>query len=120
MVSRIERFHCTCTYNTDCEYATLFNHFFFLLLQLQLSILRTMYNILGCIGPLQPIPLLPSLLASLKAIMTTGLPGHHIKEPPLPLSPHPDTGKNEWLHTCTLLYAIINESNIVKEQPNCL
>ncbi len=51
-----------------------------------------MYNILASIGSLQPVPLLPSLLASLKAIMTTGLPGHYIKDTPLPLSPHPDAG----------------------------
>lgn len=60
--------------------------------QFQLSCLRAMSQMLPQMGSIQPLPQLPSLLATLKVVMTTGLPGHYIPRTLLPLTPHPDVG----------------------------
>ena len=51
-----------------------------------------MSQMLPQMGSIQPLPQLPSLLATLKVVMTTGLPGHCIPRTLLPLTPHPEVG----------------------------
>ena len=51
-----------------------------------------MSQMLSQMGSIQPLPQLPSLLATLKVVMTTGLPGHRIPQTLLPLTPRPDVG----------------------------
>ena len=60
--------------------------------QLQVSILRVLHLILPRLALLQLQTSLPSLLATLKVAMTTGLPGHMVPLRKRPLKPHPDVG----------------------------
>ena len=60
--------------------------------QLQVSILRVLHLILPRLALLQLQTSLPSLLATLKVAMTTGLPGHVVPSKKRPLEPHQDVG----------------------------
>ncbi|XP_019850882.1 PREDICTED: HEAT repeat-containing protein 6-like isoform X1 [Amphimedon queenslandica] len=62
-----------------------------LLYKLQVSILRVLHTILPQFDSFS-VHILPSLLATLKVAMTTGLPGHQIPLRMRPLEPHPDVG----------------------------